>query len=292
MQAKAYAKINLCLDVVNKRADGYHDLKTVMQTVDLYDSLTFQIKESKEKKIKLTSNHPGLPLDCRNLVCRAAELFMKLTGICLDIEVHIQKRIPVAAGLGGGSSDAGCTLRVLNRWAGEPLDWAYLSVESKAIGADVPFAVYGGTALVEGIGEQVFPIPKKENIGLVLVCPRISVSTKSVFQRYVLDDPMEEKVLGVAEALKKGDIRLLGQNLFNKLERVTIKDYPLIGEIKNMLMNAGAFGAVMSGSGPSVFGVFPDLDEALKAEQNIAYRLGRSVRTFCIMTVEGVIYEQ
>ncbi len=287
MQEKAYAKINLCLDVVGKRADGYHDLNTVMQTVDLYDTLSFQIRESNEKRIHITSDQIDLPADESNLVYKAADLFMQWTGLCLDISIHIDKNIPIAAGLGGGSSDAGCTLRVLNEFAGEPMDLPSLSARSKVIGADVPFAVYGGTALVSGIGEFVTPIYMKEDMWLVLVTPNISVSTKGVFKRFVPDhNPSQMKIDYVVKALELGDASLLGQNLFNKLETVTVKDYPLIGAIKELLVHNGALGSVMSGSGPSVFGLFKSSEEAQTVHKGVMERLGHTCRTFCIKTVK------
>lgn len=286
MQKKAYAKINLCLDVVGKREDGYHDLNTVMQTVDLSDTLSFRIQEANEKRIFITTNRTYLPVDKRNLVYKAADLFMQWTGLSLDISVHIAKNIPVAAGLGGGSADAGCTLRVLNEWAKEPMDLHSLSMHSKVIGADVPFAVYGGTALVTGIGEYVKPIYMREDLWLVLITPSISVSTKGVFEKFLFDqNPSEEKVACVVKALELGNIDILGQSLFNKLESVTIKDYPLIDTIKELLMHNGALGSVMSGSGPSVFGIFVDLDKAKAAQKSVMDQLGHTCRTFCVKTV-------
>lgn len=292
MQARAYAKINFCLDVTGKRADGYHDLITVMQTVDLYDQLTFQVRNSDRKRIVITSNLDSLPVDKNNLVYRAADLFMGLTGLCLEGSIHIEKNIPVAAGLGGGSSDAGCTLRVLNQLTGNRIDLETLSAESKAIGADVPFSVYGGTALVTGIGEHVKPFCLKDDLWLVLVCPNISVSTKSVFQKYVLDQNDDrKKTRQVVNALEQGDVRLLGLNLFNKLESVTIKDYPEIGEIKKMLVDTGAWGAVMSGSGPTVLGLYPKPEEARAAQEYIADQLKESCRTLCVKTIKRSDYE-
>lgn len=290
MIGKAYAKINLCLDVTGKRKDGYHELNTIMQTVDLYDVLSFRIQKAGEKRIVITSNLPYLPVDKRNLVVQSADLFMQWTGLCLDVSVHLEKNIPVAAGLGGGSADAGLTLRVLNEWANHPIDLRSLSEKSKAIGADVPFAVYGGTALVTGIGEYVQPIHMKEDLWLVLVTPNISVSTKTVFQKFVLEQSVNgEQVNRAVQALEFGNPRVLGQNLFNKLESVTIKDYPLIGSIKELLMNNGALGSVMSGSGPSVFGLFSNPEKAQAALKCVTDQMGSICRAFCVKTVRRSI---
>ncbi len=266
MQEKAYAKINLCLDIIDKRKDGYHNLDTVMQTVDLYDTLTINVLETKNRSICITTNDKSLPTDHNNLVYKAVDLFLSLARMENDVQIHLEKNIPVAAGLGGGSSDAACVLNSLNKLTGVNIKKELLCEESKKIGADIPFALFGGTARVKGIGELIDPIYLKENIWLVLICPNISVSTKVVFQKFIFDRiSSPEKTENVVKALSEGDNKLLGANLFNRLESVTIKDHPVIGEIKSKIIDTGAFGAVMSGSGPSVFGIYADKQTAIKA---------------------------
>jgi len=268
---KAQAKINLTLDVHRKRPDGYHEVEMVMQTVDLSDHLTFT--ETEDDGIHLSCTAPYIPLDQRNLVYQAAQLMKSTYGIRKGVGIHIEKRIPVAAGLAGGSSDAAAALRGLNRvWGlGQSLDT--LAELGAKIGSDVPFCMYGGTAIARGRGEQIEPLPKVAPTWVVLVKPPIAVSTAEVYGRLradlITDHP---DTAGMVEALRTGDVRRISAKLGNVLEPVTFEMYPEVEKLKAQLLKFGAQGALMSGSGPTLF--------ALVEREAKAVRIYNALRGF------------
>lgn len=265
----ARAKINLTLDVTGRRADGYHTVRMVMQSVALHDEVRVVVTqgEKKPRGIILTCNLPYLPVDERNLAFRAAELFYKETGVLMGTcEIHIEKRIPIAAGLAGGSSDAAAVLRALAALHATGLTDDELCSIGLKLGADVPYCLRGGTMLAEGIGEALTPLPPMPDCWAVLCKPGFSVSTAAVYAQMNGGDlPERPDTAGVLRALQAGDYAGVCHRLYNVMERVTARTHAEIGQIKDVLLACGADGAAMSGSGPTTFGLFRSEDKARKA---------------------------
>lgn len=255
----AYAKINLTLDVLGTRPDGYHNLRMVMQSVNLCDRLAIETGTGTEE-ISLRCNVPGIPCDERNLVHRAIVAFYEATGVTPDgISVAIEKRIPAAAGLAGGSTDAAAVIRGLDRIYNTRLTSEELRAIGLKIGADVPFCISGGTKLAEGVGEVLSPLPSMPDCILVLVKPEFSMSTPYVFKALdAMTIDHRPNADAMAAALEKQDLAGVSQELYNVMELVTASEHPEIDAIKAELIAHGALGAVMSGSGPTVFGIFRD----------------------------------
>lgn len=277
MIIKAYAKINLGLDVVRKRADGYHDVKMIMQTIDIFDTpdINLGIENSENAvdlgglgKISVVCGDENVPCDETNLVCKSAKAFLEYTCKKADISVKIGKNIPVGAGLAGGSTDAASVLRALNILLKTELSHTELMKIAKNIGADVPFCVVGNTYLAEGIGEILTPVKSNIKFDILLVKPPFSVSTPSVYKSLVLDENTTHPDIDkIKNALEDGNVSVIYENLGNTLEDVTLKMYGEVGKIKGNLKNLGARAVLMSGSGPSVFAIFDDrqkLDGAYK----------------------------
>ena len=256
------AKINLFLQVLGKRPDGYHDLMSLMCCIGLYDtvSLTFGVK-----KIAVSCHHPGVPEDDKNLAFGAAHLFLKTLKKNEGVKIIIQKRIPVAAGLGGGSSNAAAVFLGLNRYYGYPFSTEELMSMGLSIGADVPFFIFQKPAIASGIGEKLEAYQNLKNLKILLVFPDFSVSTADVYKKLNL---------GLTKCKKKLKSFLLNEQRFdprchlcNDLEAVTASKYPVINTIKEALLNHGALGALMTGSGPTIFGLFSDSNAASRASQ-------------------------
>ena len=265
-QIQCPAKINLSLDVVSRRPDGYHNLKMIMHEIGLYDTLTFSVSQNDKTEIKLTSDSKYMPTDENNLVFRAAELFFSKTGITATARIHICKKIPMGAGLGGGSTDAAGTLTALNKLYGNPLTLDELSVLAKSLGADVPFFLHGGCMLAEGIGEILSPVAPLKNAYIVLAKPPIHISTPWVYKNLVLDESIKHpNTNNVIVALETGDFDMLAESAGNVLETVTAREYPEIENYKKIMMNHGATYSLMSGSGSSVFGIFREESSAKSA---------------------------
>ena len=251
---KAKAKINLTLDVIRKRTDGYHEVEMVMQSVDLCDRLTFQ--QNHTSRIELSSNISHIPLDERNLVYKAAELIRQEYGIKSGVAIYIDKHIPVAAGLAGGSSDAAATLRGLNQFWNLGLSFEQLRMLGSRIGSDVPFCIEGGTAIATGRGERLESITPLPPFWIVLVKPSISVSTADVYRNLKIDEITEHpSAERMTEAICTGDLNQVADCLGNVLESVTFKMHPEVEKIKQQLIKFGAAGALMSGSGPTLYGL-------------------------------------
>jgi len=262
---KAYAKINLGLDVIRKRPDGYHDVSMIMQTLNLYDTL--RIKKTKSKSLTLRSNLHFLPTDRRNLVYKAVELFHEKCPIESGLNIHINKSIPVAAGLAGGSADAAATLKGLNNLFNTGLSLNELMAIGVKLGADVPYCLLMGTALSEGIGEILKPLPHMPDCYILLVKPSVSISTKYVYENLRLDgnNISHPDILTMISALEEGSLDKLSSHMDNILETVTAKEYPIIEKIKEIMKDRGALTSLMSGSGPTVFGIFNDKEKAESA---------------------------
>lgn len=260
MKIKAYGKINIALDVIGKRGDGYHLLRMIMQTVNIYDELEFK---KAENGIHITSNKDFVPRDSRNLVYKAIDLFCNTYNIEKAISVHIDKNIPVEAGMAGGSADAAATLRAMRDLYRPQVKDEELMALGVKIGADVPYCIKGGTALCEGIGEVITQLkPFKDKI-LVVVKPNFGVSTVATYKSFKLSEVEQHpKVDELIIAMERDNLSYVATNMMNLLEQVTLKEHKEIAEIKEFMNREGALGSMMSGSGPTVFGFFDDENKA------------------------------
>lgn len=270
----APAKINLSLDIIRKREDGYHELKMIMQTVSLYDKLDIKISD----EMSLSSNKTDIPLDNRNLVWKAADLFFNYTKIDKKCKIHIEKNIPDGAGLGGGSSDAATTLLALNDIFNTNLSDDELINMGVKIGADVPFFILKGTCIAEGIGEKLTKIENKTNPFVLIYKPEFSISTKWAYENLNLKNKPVYNLDSIVENLKNPSYNF--ENIFNYLEDVSIPHFPQIENIKTTMKTLGATASLMSGSGSSVFGIF---DDETKAKQ--AFEDFEKSRTFLVKFV-------
>lgn len=265
---RAYAKINIGLDVLRRRADGYHEVKMIMQTVDIYDELV--LERRKEPGIELRMDNSELPSGGDNLICRAADLLFREKKITGGVNISLTKRIPIAAGMAGGSADAAAALRGVN----ELFDLGYSLTELQALGvglgADIPYCLAGGTMLSEGIGEILTPLPAPPAAHLVIARPDINVSTAFVYGNLHADSlAWHPDIDGMVAALQKGDLDGITGRLGNVLETVTVKAHPVIEQIKELLRKQGAENALMSGSGPTVFGIFKEKETAARAAEAV-----------------------
>lgn len=264
IRLKALAKINLGLDVTGCREDGYHLVRMIMQTIHLFDSV--QMEKSKEPGIRLTTNIRFLPTDAHNIAYKAAKLLMDEfqlgEGICIDIK----KCIPVSAGMAGGSTDAAAVLYGMNQMYDLKLSQRQLAKRALMLGADVPYCLMRGTALAEGIGEKLTRLPAVPRCPVVIAKPGISVSTKWVYDRLVLDEQTKHPNIDqLVTDIKQQDLVQLASHMGNILEDVTVREYPVITRIKEHLAAHGALSAMMSGSGPTVFALFQERSRAREA---------------------------
>lgn len=268
MRLQAFAKINLGLDVLGKREDGYHEVRMIMQTIRMYDQL--DMRKSVEPGIHLTTNKKYIPVDENNLVWRAVKLMMDTCGIMEGVSIHLHKVIPVAAGMAGGSSDAAATLVGMNRLFHCGLSKEKLMELGVQIGADVPYCVLRGTALAEGIGEKLTVLPPMPDCWILIGKPGISVSTKYVYTTLDLNtDTVHPDIDGMKKALEDGNLYGITERMGNVLQDVTIPAYPEVERIKEQMKALGAVNAMMSGSGPTVFGIFDNEEKAQKACQKL-----------------------
>lgn len=264
----AYGKINLGLDVLRRREDGYHEVKMIMQMVDICDTLTFTSREDDE--IHIVTDHGSVPCDEHNLIYKAAMILFEETGRHIGVDVELAKRIPVAAGMAGGSTDAAAALLALNEMLGLPLTRERLSEIAVRVGADVPYCVMGGTALSEGIGEKLTPLPAPPEAYLVIAKPDIEVSTAFVYKNLKLEMiDRHPDIDGMVKALYEGRLEGITDRMENLLETVTIPAYPIIRTIKEICRQEGAYNALMSGSGPTVFAVYKEKEKAQRAIERI-----------------------
>ncbi len=274
MEIKAYAKINLALDITGKKEDGYHEIRTVMQQIDIYDEIKLyaeaEISGNDDRgQILISCNDSIVPTDEKNLAYKAAKLLFDEFDITDAILIEIEKNIPVSAGLAGGSSDAAAVLKGINEYFGLGLSMDELILRGVRLGADVPFCIMGGTAYAGGIGEVLIPMePPGEYIVLVAV-PDTRVSTKWAYNAYDKiagsDTVRHPDIDQIRAAIEMEDFGCVPEFLGNVLEYATMPEYPIISKVKSIMMQNGAAGALMSGSGPSVFGLFMDEEKAAKA---------------------------
>ena len=266
MQLRAMAKINLGLDVVRKREDGYHEVRMIMQTIRMFDRVT--VYRIPEPEIRISSNLHFLPVNENNIAYKAARMMLESQPVRGGVSISLQKRIPVAAGMAGGSADAAAVLYAMNRifYMGYTLE--ELMDFGLRLGADVPYCLMRGTALAEGIGEKLTKLSPMPHCHIVVAKPPINVSTKMVYES--LDAGAITKhpdIDAIIEAINEGDVKKVAERMGNVLEDVTVPMYPVIAKIKNDMISQGAYNAMMSGSGPTVFGIFPDEQTALKCKE-------------------------
>uniref|UniRef100_UPI003FEF1DA7 4-(cytidine 5'-diphospho)-2-C-methyl-D-erythritol kinase n=1 Tax=Roseburia sp. TaxID=2049040 RepID=UPI003FEF1DA7 len=268
ISVKALAKINLGLDVVRRREDGYHEVRMVMQTIHLFDRL--EMAKNSSGEISITTNLSFLPTNRNNLIYRAAELLREEFQIKDGLTINLHKHIPVAAGMAGGSTDAAAVLYGMNRMFDLGLKREELMERGVKIGADVPYCIMRGTALAEGIGEKLTALPPMVKCPVLIAKPQISVSTKFVYENLRLNDKtVHPDIDALVENIRKKDLNAVASEMGNVLETVTIPNYPVIAQIKEHMLEQGAVGAMMSGSGPTVFGLFEDGDTAVAAYEKM-----------------------
>lgn len=272
LSLKAYGKINLGLDVLRRREDGYHDVRMIMQTVGIFDRVDLIWKE--EPGIQVETNLYYLPTNENNLVYKAAKLLMDEFQVQDGLLIRLRKFIPVAAGMAGGSSDAAAVLFGVNKMFRLGLTTEELMQRGVKIGADVPYCILRGTALSEGIGEVLTSLPPVPQCQVLVAKPGINVSTKFVYENLHANDLRPEQhpdIDGMIRAIKAQDLQGIADKLGNVLETVTVKEYPVIQEIKDKMVEFGAIGSLMSGSGPTVFGLFTNPKAAQQAYEELRY---------------------
>lgn len=262
ISVNAYAKLNLSLDVLGKREDGYHELQMVMQTVELHDKI--RIVSGTRKGMQVRTNLGYLPNDSRNIAAKASVEFAAETGIDYDgLMIEIEKRIPVCSGLGGGSADAAAVLYGLNKLYDTKLSKEKLAEIGLRTGADVPYCVIGGTALAEGVGEVLTPLGPLPDCHIIIGKPRVSVSTSAAFESFDCGRIQHRPdTPGIIKALESGSLADIARHMFNVFEPVVSGNHRDVRQIQHILIEKGALGASMSGTGPSVFGLFDDLRAA------------------------------
>ena len=264
MKISAMSKVNLGLDVLRRRDDGYHEVRMIMQTLKLCDELYFE--ETQKNEIRIVCNSENLECDENNLIYKAARLIMDGAGIDRGLDIRLKKNIPIAAGMAGGSSDAAATLVALNKMFGIDFDIAKLKEIGVKIGADVPYCIEGGTQLSEGIGEKLTRLKDAPQCFVVVAKPHIGVSTKYVYENlHVETIKTHPDIDAMLKGIDAGDLIEISSHMENILENVTEKKYPVIAMLKSKLKSMGALNSLMSGSGPTVFALFDDKDKADKA---------------------------
>ncbi len=263
---KAYAKINLGLDVLGRLENGYHEVKMIMQTVGIYDVLTLQRLPGEPEKIVVTTDNGELPTDENNLIYKSAKLMIEKYKLQEGVQIHLEKNIPIAAGMAGGSTDAAGTFIGMNELFELGATEEELRELGVKVGADVPYCIMGGTALAEGIGEKLTRLPAPPDCYLLVAKPDINVSTKYVYEHLDAEGVEQHPDIdGMIAALEQGSLEGILNRLGNVLENVTVKKYPVIEEIKQCMLQTGAAGSLMSGSGPTVFGLFKEKESAERA---------------------------
>ncbi|MBQ7201480.1 MAG: 4-(cytidine 5'-diphospho)-2-C-methyl-D-erythritol kinase [Eubacterium sp.] len=266
MWINAPAKINIGLDVTGKREDGYHEIRTIMQSIKLFDRLT--LTKTRAPGVRLSTNLKFLPTDDNNLIVKSAKMLIKEFDLPGGLNINLEKRIPVAAGMAGGSTDAASTMLAINQMYDMGLKDSGLMKRAVKLGADIPYCIMKGTALAEGIGEKLSTVPKLPGCTILLVKPKIHVSTKDVYGGLVLNEnTVHPDIDKMIDAMKNKSLKTLCDNMGNILESVTISLHPEIADIKQFMLDHGALGSLMSGSGPTVFGIYKDKNSAQLAKE-------------------------
>lgn len=283
IHVKAMAKINLGLDVLRRLENGYHEVRMIMQTVNLYDELIFTT--AKEEGIHIYTENAEIPTDESNLIYRAAALLMKKHPVSGGVVVELRKNIPVAAGMAGGSTDAAAAFVGINALYDMNFSKEELREMAVGVGADVPYCIMGGTVLAEGIGEILTPLSPLPECYLVIAKPDINVSTKFVYENLHADKLQEHPDIdGMKQAIADGSIKGITDRMSNVLETVTVKEYPVIEQIKNVMKKTGAVNALMSGSGPTVFGIYENKETA-EASYHQVKKSGLAGQIFMTTTI-------
>ena len=286
LTVQAAAKVNLYLDILGRRSDGYHEIESIIQSVKLYDKI---ILRPRRRGIKIACTHPQVPLDEGNICYRAVEILSTVLGMKQGLEIEIQKNIPVGSGLGGASADAAAALIGTRKLFKMDIPFSDLSKLALELGSDVPFCLTGGTALVRGRGEKIMPLPLLKDGWFILVDPGMSISTSWVYS--TLKGELTTKRLNtklIKELMKKEGIRGVSKfPLYNKLEEVVIERFPTLRDIKAKLIEAGAIGALMTGSGSTIFAVAEDEERA----KSILDRLGRKTRVYAVQATDKSVKE-
>ena len=261
----AYAKLNISLDVTGKRPDGFHDMLMVMQSVTLCDEVTVELREGKMSSAE--TNLCFIPNDERNLAVKAANAFFAAAGIeNAGAHIKINKRIPVCSGMGGGSSDAAAVLRALNKLTGKGLSADELCTVAAQVGSDVAFCVRGGTCLASGRGDKLVQLSPMPDCGIVICKPEFSISTPELFRRIdAVKLRCHPDTAGICRAIERGELESIARRMYNVFEDVSDRRMSSIAKVKSDILDAGALGAVMTGTGSAVFGIFQDSDSAVKA---------------------------
>ena len=268
IRLKAYGKLNLALDVLGKRPDGYHEVRMIMQTVGIYDRL--YMEQIPENQVRIETNLSYLPTGEGNLVCRAIELLRQEFGLRQGVSVRLEKFIPVAAGMAGGSADAAAALVGMNYLFRLHLSRKELMKRGLQLGADVPYCISRGTALAEGIGERLTPLPAPPDCHVLIVKPKVSASTKLVYESFdACTDVCHPDIDAMIEGFRQQDLGQVAGTMGNVLEQVTEAEYPVIGEIRQAMLAGGALNAMMTGSGPTVFGLFEAEAEAEQVREEL-----------------------
>lgn len=279
VKEKAYAKINLFLNVINKRFDGYHDLEMVMAAVNLHDLLTF--KENTSGEINITSDHEITSDQKENIVFKVASFLKEEFKISSGVDIHIIKNIPIAAGLAGGSADAAATFRGLNKLWKLKLSLDDMSDMGANLGADIPFCIYNKVCIARGKGEELFFLKHKLKINVLLVTPNVKISTKEVFGKVKEGDLVDIKMADMTAAIYNRNYELIARELHNSLEKIAFEMEPKIREIKNNMIDFGLDGALMSGSGGTVFGISKDKNKLEKVREILSddyYKIVTKIR--------------
>lgn len=276
MEVNAYAKINLSLDIVGRREDGYHTVDMVMQSVSLCDRVRVTFNDSGE--IRLTCSKPHIPLDARNTAYKAAQYFLDAVGLPLGVEIHVEKRVPDQAGMGGGSADAAAVLRAMNqlcaeKYGEEPLNTAELLYLGMRIGADVPFCILNGTQRCGGVGEIMIPLADMPSCGLIIVKPDVSVSTPEAYRLCdTKPDSGARYTENMVRSVEQRSLEAIARNLGNRFDDAL--QLPEVQAIKKALLKSGAMNALMTGSGSAVYGIYRDKDAAQRAADGLDKQLG------------------
>jgi 4-diphosphocytidyl-2-C-methyl-D-erythritol kinase len=266
---ESFGKVNLALDVLYKRDDGYHEINSIMQEISLKDRLIFT---DKNEGITIESDNEEMPLDSNNLVYKAWEKLKDITGIKRGIHVKIEKNIPIAAGLAGGSSNAAATFKALNELWDLKMSLEELMVIGQSLGADIPFCLLGGTAKAQGIGELLTPLKPFKDKYILLGNPGIGISTAYAYSKLDLNGDRYD-IDGLVACMEKDDLHCVAKRLRNRMEEPMIKEHPIIQEIKDIMIENGALGALMSGSGPTVFGLFNDEEKIKLAYKKLSEKI-------------------
>ena len=267
MIIKAYSKINLTLDIVGKKENGYHLLKTIMQSLELADEVSVELTD---KEITVETSLKYLPNDNSNIAYKAAVAFFDHFGLDCGAKIYIKKNIPVSAGMAGGSTDGAAVIKALNELTDIKADINTLIKIGERVGADVPFCIVGGTVLCEGIGEILTPLKSMKNCPVLIAKPDFPVSTVEIFKKVKINEMKHHPdTEGAIKAIESGNVYDLSKRMYNVLEEITATDKPIIKEIENVMLDNKAMCSLMTGSGPTVFGLFENASDAQKAEKEL-----------------------